>query len=402
MSNTKVLHNTPSIWGVVLSGFTAFLNLYLSQPFLTELSHDFNVSLSTIALSQSLTLLMLAISSPFVSACNDIYGEKTMLTISFLGLIICQIVTSLLNKFWEFAFVQSLLGFFVPSIIAAAATAASNQGSHRSSLRGSRIYVISIASGGMASRLLSGIMADAFGTWRASYIFTGVVTFVSFLVIMSLRSCLGEFTESASHHIRKVSLKKKFSHIIYELRDHLTNTKLLHVYFAGFLLLFSIISIYTVGVLRLGGHPFYSSTTERGLLFMANPIGCILASRVMIIMSHLTYGFWYFSVGFMFLGTITCLLPSKFFVFLGTFLVIMGAFGIQISSLSAVRTRANKAHSSAVGLYTTSYYMGGFLGNYGMAYLFESKGIIYCTVMLLVIISLLATMPVKICSRELQ
>ncbi|CUT17801.1 MULTISPECIES: MFS transporter [Candidatus Ichthyocystis] len=401
MLNTESLTKKfpPSILMSILSGFTAFLNLYVAQPFFVELSNSFHVSISSIAFVQSLLLLVLAISSPFVSACNDIYGRDLMLKISFAGLVICQLVTSIATKFWIFAMAQSLLGFFPPAIITAAVIAASKQSSHDASLRGSRLYIISIATGGTVSRLLSGVISDIFGGWRVSYAAIGLITAVFSFIVLVL---LVKPDNHSATHLRKNSLKNKVLHVISELGEHLTNTSLLKVYFCGFLLLFSIISVYTINVLRLSHYPFETSATERGALFLANLVGCLVASRAMIILHNRSrsYTFWYYSVFSMILGVFVCWIQSKFFVFLGTFIAVSGCFGVQICSLSSVSMRATRAHSSAVGLYTTSYYLGGFSGSYYMAYMYEHRGVSHCITSLLLVSVILMMLPLSVSSKK--
>ncbi|WP_092483526.1 MFS transporter [Candidatus Ichthyocystis hellenicum] len=400
MSNIESLPKKfpPSLLMSILSGFAAFLNLYTAQPFFVELSNCFHVSISAIAFVQSMLLLVLAVSSPFVSACNDIYGRDLMLKISFSGLVICQLVTAVATKFWVFALAQSLLGLFPPAIITAAVIAASRQSTHEASLRGSRLYVISIASGGTTSRLLSGVISDVFGGWRSSYMAIGLITAVLSLIVVML--WIKPDNHHATVHLRKHSLKNKVLHIVSELSDHLTNIRLLKVYFCGFLLLFSIISVYTINVLRLSNYPFETSATERGALFLANLFGCLIASRAMVVLHNRGYTFWYCSVLSMVLGVLICWIPSKFFVFLGTFIAVSGCFGIQICSLPSVSIRATRAHSSAVGLYTTFYYLGGFLGSYCMAYLYEYKGVSYCMTSLLMVFVILMVLPLSVGSNK--
>jgi predicted MFS family arabinose efflux permease len=146
---------------------------------------------------------------------------------------------------------------------------------------------------------------------------------------------------------------------------------LIATYAVGFGVLFNFVSTFTFVSFHLAAPPFNSSPEFLGSIFFVYLVGSAAALWLGRAISWLgrrnfvlcVFGVWA-------CGLVVMLLPSTIAIVAG--LVICSTCGIltQGSSTSFVATTAKNGTSAAVGLYVTSFYIGGTFGGYlpGLAY----------------------------------
>src|SRR3954464_3734230 len=78
----------PNVFPVVLAGFTAFLDLYATQPLLPLLMRAFDASPFAVSLTVTATTMAVAIAAPFVGRLADVVGRKPVIVGSALSLAV--------------------------------------------------------------------------------------------------------------------------------------------------------------------------------------------------------------------------------------------------------------------------------------------------------------------------
>lgn len=162
----------PGPWiAVFLLGTAALLNLYSTQPILTELSGWARVDAASAAWTISATTLGVAILAPVAGSISDRLGRKRVMLAAIAAMTVATLCCAIAPGFaWLLAFrvVQGLATPFVFAV-AIAYVAEETEPAKTSALNG--VYVAGTAFGGFAGRLLSGSVLDIFGSWRLTFVF---------------------------------------------------------------------------------------------------------------------------------------------------------------------------------------------------------------------------------------
>jgi YNFM family putative membrane transporter len=74
------------------------------------------------------------------------------------------------------------------------------------------------------------------------------------------------------------------------------------------------------------------------------------------------------------MGILLTLAPSLPVIVIGLFMITGAGFYVQVCCQSFVATNAKEGNSSAVGLYTTSFYVGGGFGGFLPGLIWNSTG----------------------------
>ena len=111
-ANSPTASLRPPVFPVVLAGFTAFLDLYATQPLLPLLMRVFRASHFDVSLTITAATLAVALAAPIVGRVADMVGRKHVIVGSAFILAIatglCATATGL-NQFIFWRFVQGLV-----------------------------------------------------------------------------------------------------------------------------------------------------------------------------------------------------------------------------------------------------------------------------------------------------
>src|SRR5436305_7164236 len=86
--HNKLGSRAPRIVPVVLAGFTAFLDLYATQPLLPFLARTFRASSFAVSLTITASTAGVAVAAPFVGTLADRIGLQRVIVISSFALAV--------------------------------------------------------------------------------------------------------------------------------------------------------------------------------------------------------------------------------------------------------------------------------------------------------------------------
>jgi MFS transporter, YNFM family, putative membrane transport protein len=144
---------------------------------------------------------------------------------------------------------------------------------------------------------------------------------------------------------------------------HFADARLVATFIVGFGILFNFIAVFTYVTFRLAAPPYSLSNSALGMLFAATLVGSAcspLTGRGVAAMGRrrlilTTIAAWAVS-------TLLLLMPQLPAVIAGLVLCAGCSLLTQAVSTGYVTITASEGRSSAVGLYVTSFYVGGSLG----------------------------------------
>lgn len=335
---------------VVLAGFTAFIDLYATQPLLPLLARIFHASHFAVSLTVTASTIAVAIAAPIVGRLGDRLGSRRVMIGAAAGLAVTTLGAATASGLWSLIAWRFLQGVFTPGVFAVAIAYIHEQWPAARVGSVTAAYVSGTVIGGFAGRLIAGLLASAIG-WRASFAGLGTINILSALALWlwlpAGRAVARTVPGSAAAIVRR----------------HLRNRQLLATYAVGFCVLFSLVALFTYVTFYLAAPPFELTTGELGSLFAVYLVGAAITP---------VSGKWIdrrgpragllMAAGFGVFGATLTLGHSLAAVVAGLALGASGVFIAQAAATSHVGATAGEGRGVAIGLYSMFYYIGGSAG----------------------------------------
>jgi YNFM family putative membrane transporter len=358
-SHGFIRHGTPVFRQTNLALFAAgvatFGLLYCTQPLMPEFSKDYGVSAATAALSLSLTTGVLAFAMLFAGGVSDAWGRKSVMTVSLLSSAVLVLLTALVPDWHMLLILRALLGLTLSGLPAVAMTYLSEEMHPESIGLGMGLYISGNAIGGMAGRLIAGVLAEFVG-WRGGVAAVGAIGLIAGLIFW--RSL-----PPSRHHVRHpLKLGALVGRFALAFRD----AGLPWLFAEGFLLLGAFVTIYNYIGYRLLAPPYGLGQAVVGAIFSVYLIGTFSSAW----MGHLAGRLGrrkvlWTAFALMLLGVGLTMMRPLVLIVLGIVAITFGFFGGHSIASSWVGRRAGSAKAQASSMYLFSYYMGSSLAGAG-------------------------------------
>jgi predicted MFS family arabinose efflux permease len=361
----------PSVFPVVLAGFTAFLDLYATQPLLPLLMRVFDASHFDVSLTVTASTLAVAIAAPIVGRVADLAGRKRVIVGSafVLAAATALVATSRgLGQFISWRFVQGLV---TPGVFAITIAYIHEQYPAWYAGRATGAYVSGTVTGGFCGRVLVGLLASSFG-WRFAFFILAMVNVAAAWAIAALlpRETVSEPRAPVrGGHGRSA-------------RRLLGNRELIGTNIVGFCVLFSQVAVFTYVTFHLEAPPYRLSTAALGWLFVVYLFGAAvtpLAGRLIDLYGHRTGVMLGVTIGVA--GALMTLAAPLALIVAGLALVGTGVFIAQATASSFIGVATSDDRGLAVGLYSSAYYLGGTAGGALPALFWDSGGWTACVLL---------------------
>jgi predicted MFS family arabinose efflux permease len=336
---------------VGLAGYCAFINLYSPQSILPLLSHEFHASAAEVSTIITVSTLAVAITAPFTGAIADVLGRKRVIVAAMFALIVPTVMVGLATSLPALIFWRAVQGMILPPIFAVTIAYIGDEWPPREATTAAGIYSSGSSLGGFSGRLITGFLADLIN-WRAGFIALAGVAFAGAVAVAILLPRERKF-------VRSEGLLASGRQMLAHFRDR----QLLATYAVGFGVLFNFICTFTFVSFHLAAPPYSLSAGWLGAIFVVYLTGASLAPWIGWAIAR--FGRRRFTVRVIALwigGIALTLAPSLPVIILG--LAISAACGLMCQAVSTgyVAITAKVGRSSAVGLYATSFYLGGSVG----------------------------------------
>jgi MFS transporter, YNFM family, putative membrane transport protein len=338
-------------FAVGVAGFCCFINLYSPQAVLPLLSGEFGASAAEVSHIITVSTLAVAITAPFTGAVADVLGRKRVIVAALFVLAVPTLMMALSTSLSQMIFWRAVQGLVLPPIFAVTLAYIGDEWPPAGATRAAGIYSSGSSFGGFSGRLVVGIVADLVG-WRYGFGALAVMTLLGAIAVALL-------LPHEKHFIRSEGLIASGKQML----AHLRNGQLLATYAVGFGVLFIFIATFTYVSFHLAAPPYNLSASALGLLFVVYLAGSVLTPWTGWAVAR--FGRRRFTIRIICIwavGIALTLLPSLIAIIAG--LAICAAAGLicQAVSTGYVTVTAKAGRSSAVGLYVTSFYLGGSVG----------------------------------------
>jgi len=374
-SPTHQLTSSPTVFPVVLAGFTAFLDLYATQPLLPLLMRVFGASHFAVSFTVTASTVAVAVAAPVIGRIADLAGRKRVIVVSAVMLAVATAAAAsaaTLRQLIVWRFVQ---GLATPGVFAIAIAYIHDEWPRSHVGRATAAYISGTVSGGFCGRALVGVLAATF-TWQTAFLVLAALNALAAVVLAALLPA--ERTRAAvaaDGHGRSVARL-------------ILNRRLIATDGVGFCVLFTQVAMFTYVTFLLADPPYHLSTAALGSLFVVYLVGAVVtpfAGRWIDASGHRAALASGVAIGLA--GALLTLLPPLAAIVLGLALVATGVFISQATASSYIGVVTREDRGLAVGLYSTAYYLGGSMGGALPALFWTAGGWITC-VMLVVAVQL--------------
>lgn len=338
-------------FAVAIGGFCAFTNLYPVQVLLPELSTALDLTATQGGIACAASTFAVALTAPLIGTISDTFGRKPVILLSLLALALVTLLTAQAASFESLLFWRFLGGLFIPGIFTTVIAYIGEEWDTKGVIETAGIYISGTIAGGFSGRFIAGIVADQWG-WPAAFVTLGLIDLLLAVVMYYW------LLPSRNFHPGN-GLRAAFS----AMRSHLSNRQLQQTYAIGFGILFVLVAVFTYVSLLLARPPFSFRPAAIASVFtvylfavVATPIaGNAIArfGRGNVIACTTPIGI---------LGMLLTLSPHAGVIIAGLAITTISIFVMQTTATGFISEAAKHNVSSAVGLYTTSYYLGGSLG----------------------------------------
>ena len=348
---------------IATAGFTAMLNMYAPQAVLPLMSEEFGVGPAAISQIMTVSALAVALTAPFTGVIADVLGRRFVIAIAIALLVIPGVMMGFsqsLEALLVWRFVQGLL---LPPIFAVSVAyiGAEWPASEATAVTGT--FIAATAVGGFGGRMITAALAEPIG-WREALLADAALTALCALVVIALLPRERSFVHGTT---LVTSLR--------QMMKHVRNPRLLATFGVGFGIMFNFLAAFTYLGFRLAAPPFSLSTAAIGAVFVTYLISIVTAPFTGLLVSHLgRRRFGMIALSVWLCGILLTLAPSLPVIIVGLCMITGSGFYVQVCCQSFVATNAREGNSSAVGLYVTSFYIGGTFGGLIPGLLWSSTG----------------------------
>lgn len=359
---------------VIAAGMCAFFNMYVTQALLPSLRPVFHASIAELSLTITVTTLAVALTAPFVGSLSDRYGRKRVLLFSLAGLSLTTLLAATAPNLIWLLFWRLLEGVFIPGVFTATVAYIGEEWPAAESPAVTALYVSGTVFGSFCGRFLAGIVTAHYD-WQIAFLTLGTINLL-FLPLIG-------WALPASRGFRAAkSLRSSLS----GLGSHLRNRKLLATYAIGFGILFSQVATFTYVNFHLAAPPFSLDLHQLSYIFCVFLIGMLVTPMAARLTGRLGQR-RLFALA-MILGSgglLLTLRPSLIDIIIGLTLSSGGIFIAQSMATSLVPAYAQRARSSAVGLYVMCYYLGGSVGSVMPSAIWHQAGWSGCVALVILV-----------------
>jgi MFS transporter, YNFM family, putative membrane transport protein len=364
---------------VATAGFSTFITLYSPQALLPALSREFGVGAAQISAIMTASTLAIALTAPFIGAVADVLGRKRVIAAAMLAVVIPMAGAALAHDVQALIVWRFLQGLLLPPIFAVVVAYIGDEWPPAEVAGVAGVYIAGSSLGGFAGRFVPGVLDDLVG-WRAAFLVLAGLSLLGAILVTLL-------LPREKNFVRSDGLGASARQMLRHLKD----PQLVATYAIGFGTLFNFIAVFTYVSFHLAAPPYNFSSTLLGAIFVTYLVGTVISPMTGWMMSGLGRRRFILAVIATWALGVVLMLAAPVAAIIGG-LVLCAACGMLCQTISTgyVTAIAKEGRSSAVGLYVTSFYVGGSMGAFLPGLAWNSGGWPACVAMVVAMLAVMA------------
>lgn len=341
-----------------LAAFSVFASLYSVQPLLPMFAQYWVRDAGTASLALSATTATMAFALIPASLLADRLGRRRLIVGALLVTAILGAALPFTQVWWQLITLRTLMGLSLAGIPAVAMVYLSEEMDPDALGFSMGLYIGGTAIGGMAGRVISGVLSDFLG-WRLG---TGILAGLILVAAMAVAILLPRPRAFVRDSIGLGDLWRR-------CRASFDDAALPWLFAVSFLLMGGFITLYNYAGFRLALPPFSLSHSAIAAIFLVYLLGSVSSTWAGGLSQRLGRRkvFWAL-VALMGAGMAITMSDHTAVIILGLAIATMGFFAAHGVASAWVTRRARVGKAQASAIYLVSYYLGasilGTLGGY--------------------------------------
>ena len=336
---------------VAVAGFAAMLNLYAPQAVLPLMADEFGVGPAGISLIMTANVIAVAVTAPFTGVIADVLGRKRVIAVAMALMTIPDLMIAFSPGLESLVFWRFVQGLLLPPIFAVSIAYIGGEWPAGEATGVTGLFITATAVGGFTGRMLTAALAEPVG-WRNAFFADAAITAVCALLVIIMLPSERNFVRATT-----------FAASLRQMIAHFRNPRLVGTFAVGFGIMFNFMAAFTYVGFLLAVPPFNLSPAALGMIFVVYLISVVTTPYT----GRLVYrfgrrNFATMAIGMWGVGALLTLAPSLPVIVFGLMVAAASGFFVQTCCQSFVATNAKHGVSSAIGLYVTSFYVGGSFG----------------------------------------
>jgi YNFM family putative membrane transporter len=351
--------------GLAFAGVATFAQLYSTQAVLPMMAADLQVTAAEAALTISLATVGLAVTVLPWSFLADRIGRVRAMMWGISAATVLGLLVPLASSFPLLLGLRTLEGMALGGIPAIAIAYLNEEVNKAHAALAAGSYVAGTTLGGLAGRLLAGVVGELWG-WRAAALAVSVLAAAAAVLFLVLVPQARGFTAAAASGFRGA---------LRTLAGHGRNPRLLALYIQAFLLMGGFVAVYNYLGFRLSGEPFSLPATAISLIFLAYLSGTVSSRWA----GGLTLRFGRRNVlisgtVLMVAGLALTLTQVLALILVGLLLFTGGFFAAHSIGAGWTGVIATTGRAQAASLYNLAYYLGSSVIGWAGGLVFQTLG----------------------------
>lgn len=362
MTTSAIRRGTPEFLraniAFFLAAFSVFASLYSVQPLLPMFAQYWVRDAGTASLALSATTATMAVALIPASLLADRLGRRRLIVGALLVTAILGAALPFTQVWWQLITLRTLMGLSLAGIPAVAMVYLSEEMDPDALGFSMGLYIGGTAIGGMAGRVISGVLSDFLG-WRVG---TGILAALILAAAIAVAILLPKPRAFVRDSIGLGELWRR-------CRASFDDAALPWLFAASFLLMGGFVTLYNYAGFRLALPPFSLSHSAIAAIFLVYLLGSLSSTWAGGLSQRLGRRkvFWAL-VALMGAGMAITLVDDTLVIILGLAVATMGFFAAHGIASAWVTRRARVGKAQASAIYLVAYYLGasilGTLGGY--------------------------------------
>ncbi|WP_351078562.1 MFS transporter [Shewanella sp. CAL98-MNA-CIBAN-0140] len=350
---------TRLIWALCLASMVIYINLYTLQGMLPSIAEHFDVSGAQATLVLSVTSFTLAFSLLFYALLSDRIGRLAPIVMSLWLLAASNILLVFAQSFDALVWVRLLQGILLAAVPAISMAYFKEQLDPVFMLKAAAVYIMANSIGGIAGRLLGGLMAQ-YLSWQSSM---GLIFIVTFMGVAFVTYLLPRREIKPSVIKEKINWRRKAKQDFNGFMFHLSDTQMRLAYIIGGLAFMMMVNQFSFIQLHIMAEPYGLSRFQATLIFLCYLSGTFAAwLSAKWIVRYGSMPLFRVALCLMVAGTLLTLVDTLTAIVVGFLITACGFFLTHSCCNSFVAIRATSHRAKATSLYLCCYYLGASLG----------------------------------------
>lgn len=368
-SSARVRHGTTAYRRIAaalfLAGFATFSLLYCTQPLMPLFAAHFHLSPAASSLSLSVSTAALAVAIMIAAMVSESLGRRGLIFASMAGAAMLNIAAALAPVWPLLLLARAAEGLVLGGVPAVAMAYLAEEIDPASLGFAMGLYIAGTAFGGMAGRVLTGLLAAEF-TWRPALAVMGGLGLAAALGFRALLPASRFFTPrqglGARHHLGAWA-------------GHLADGGLPFLFAIGFLVMGAFVTVYNYAGFRLIAPPYNFSQSFIGLIFTTYVFGIGASSLAGAAVDRLGRRLVLpIGLGLALLGTLLTLVKPFPILLTGIVLLTIGFFAAHAVASGWVGRLARASKGHAASLYLLAYYLGSSIAGTAGGWFWQHAG----------------------------